>query len=322
MKEMKLRTVSSLLGMVPPEIVQYIEPKVLIPGSRLLVFGETGIGKSLFAETLAFSLVSGRPFVGLHVPVARRVLLLQAEVPEDEFWGRTVKMDRVYGVKGTPAGENFFVAHVMDHKINRWKDFKEIEGVVREIHPDVVIFDPMYKFMSGEDTNQGALKAMFDVIDEGLIAPYNCAVVIVHNSRQAPQVNGVKLNLGMQEARGHTTIIDWADVILQLRKTPEGHKLTFEKSRHATPPATKTVAFNEEDLVFTEVEELDIAAAVLAAVGVGPTPMKAVKEGLAKELSISQRTVERAVEKLRAAGVLFARKNPERGNEVQLIRNE
>ena len=68
---------------VPPP--GWIEPGLLPPEGILFVGGEPKVGKSLLVANLALALAAGKDRAGFRIPVARRVLVCQFELPTPQF---------------------------------------------------------------------------------------------------------------------------------------------------------------------------------------------------------------------------------------------
>ena len=67
----------------PPR--DYLLGSVFCTTSRWLIFGETGVGKSLLAGDMAGAMASGRPFLDWGGRRPARVMYLDGEMPAETF---------------------------------------------------------------------------------------------------------------------------------------------------------------------------------------------------------------------------------------------
>src|SRR5579859_1804830 len=105
--EPSVLSLAQLLEQQPPTAPPcLVEPGLLPPQGILFVGGEPKVGKSLLVANLALALAAGRDRVGFTVPVARRVLICQFELPVPQFVSRLAVMRPQIGAA---ADENLLV---------------------------------------------------------------------------------------------------------------------------------------------------------------------------------------------------------------------
>lgn len=270
-----------------------------MPESRLEVFGESGIMKSVAVHNLAFALAAGVPWIELPVPRPLRVYYLQAEIADAYFWERTDKMNQHYQLGGTPLADNLYLERNLDLRLDTSKGAKYLEDTLRAVKPEVVIIDPLYKFMSGDDNDQHAVKAIQEVLDEVAIIGYSASIVMVHHSRKPASYAGQQFNFGKGESRGHTTITDWFDTVIQLTydDTKGVHTFTFEKVRNGPMPEPIPQQMSPDTLVFGPVTG-NPEADIMAEVSRGSIPLSKLIDVIKVKSKVSERTVRRNIDSL------------------------
>ena len=92
----------------------WIEPGLLPAQGILFVGGEPKVGKSLLVANLALALAAGQNRVGFTVPVSRRVLICQFELPLPPFVSRLTLMRRTLG---PAADDHLFVDVLADGRL-------------------------------------------------------------------------------------------------------------------------------------------------------------------------------------------------------------
>jgi len=313
------KLIREVLKYNPPIVDQYIEPKVLVEGSRLFLFGSTGIGKSILAQNAAFSLAKAVPWLGLKVPKPRTTLLIQGEIPEDEFYLRSHVMAEAYGVNEDDESSPLYLWHNMDLQFTTKKGYKEICGAIEDTGCDVLIVDPLDKIMGGSASNEEDSIRARDVFDR-LIADYGIAFILIHNSRQGMVSDGRKVNFGLDEARGSTILTqNWPDVSGQLIDKGDGQVLLkWEKTRFGPLDNDIKMVLNGDGLLMqTESAPKEILLGMMGKDAIGA---KELKEKVGVVLGVSVRSVERYIEALISERRIKAYKNPKRRNEVLYMR--
>jgi hypothetical protein len=140
---------SWLMRDIPPR--DYLLGSVLCTTSRWLMFGETGVGKSLLAGDIGGAVASGSPFLDWGGRRQARVMYLDGEMPSETFKERMGLIAHRYGDDIPLYGYNRD-----DLGDGRMPPLNEEEGekwLMREldlIKPDFIIFDSIMCLLSGE----------------------------------------------------------------------------------------------------------------------------------------------------------------------------
>jgi len=311
------RVLSEFLAAKPPDIESYIEHRILPKQGKLMLFAEAGIGKSRLVHNAAFNLAMGQPWAGLVVPRPVRVLYWIAEGSPDYFWERTFLLDQHYKCSQSQWRDNLWLEHNMDVRLDTLEGAKRAAEVFTEAKPEVIILDPLYKLMRGEETDQRAGKAVADFLD-AVVSGLGCSIMLVHHSRKRIVTSdGRVVNQGKAEARGHTTITqDWPDTEVQMRKTKDGFVLSFEKVRFGEEPDEITVRFGDDHVA--SVTERTLMDEVLDVLKAGPMAKKDLAVEVKKRVQVSKTTLERELKALREGKVVQVQQSDVRKNEVVL----
>lgn len=163
---------------MPEEPVVPILKNVFDKGDKVVVIGKSKMRKSFFSLQLAFCLVSGRPFLGFEASDPVRVLLVQSEVKKARFHERVKRMAEsmslcpnevegllIYNARGVANLQLAVEQQVLEHK------------------PDVVIIDPLYKMIAGDENKIEEVKPILKFFDQ-LAERTNAAVVYVHHDKK------------------------------------------------------------------------------------------------------------------------------------------
>ena len=76
-----------------PEEADLVEPKLLVPGGKMLIYGFGKTGKSLLVQQLAYCLTSGSEWVGYGVTRKLVTAYVQKEISHREVSVTVAKMD-------------------------------------------------------------------------------------------------------------------------------------------------------------------------------------------------------------------------------------
>lgn len=243
----------------PPQRTMSIIGDGLLPrGGKLLIVGETGVGKSVFAMDIAMSLVlamplfgaarkrkdkkKGAPFFPVHESC--KVMYVDAELGSMGMYDRFSKLYERYEVSSlhdelqvTTNEPRLMLHNTMDSK-----GFDKLKDLVIEKDPDVLVIDPFIEFHQMDENSPAVhipLTKLREIQDES-----DCSVILTHHASgkdfyTSKGVKVVKDDIDM--ARGHSSIVGWADTILVLTssdvKTRCSINLSWPKCRRGEKPA-------------------------------------------------------------------------------------
>lgn len=160
-----------------PEVIQ----DILRKGRKMLIGGQSKVGKTNLVMQLALAIANGWTWIGKRC-IKGKILYLNYELPEATFNERLELMCRRKGYDVREVTQNFHVLHLRNYF------FQDVDRHVNSItlkfkreHYDALFIDPLYKLGDGEDENSagamGKLCNRFGRIASGM----GCAVIVVHH---------------------------------------------------------------------------------------------------------------------------------------------
>ncbi|MGI2335409.1 MAG: AAA family ATPase [Dehalogenimonas sp.] len=190
---------------------------------RLEIYAPAKTGKTFMGLQLARCLGAGEDFMGLKVQQAR-TLYLQFELGQEVFQQRLKSTKKHY--PDVYVGTTFSLA--LDNQNGQTQLLEAMEA----IQPKVLVLDPLYKVMEGDENNAQDVKKVTDFLDR-LIGAYECSIVLVHHC-------GKDITRG---GRGSSVLEGWPDSVVELKRvhSQDGQhhvKLTPKFLRHAALPPT------------------------------------------------------------------------------------
>ena len=213
-----------------PKPTNWLVKPYIDTGSSIMLFAETGAGKSFIATDLGIHIATSRSWHGYAVRQSEPVFYIAGE----GFAGlnRRIKAWTVHhgvDLKDVP----FFVSD----RPAQFLDAKNTEEVIQSVdelcgahgNPALVIIDTLNRnFGPGDENSTADMTRFISTIDMTLRARYRCAVMIVHHSGLT----------ATERARGASALRASLDWEYRLQKNADGTRiLTCTKAKdHAEPP--------------------------------------------------------------------------------------
>jgi hypothetical protein len=218
---------------------------VIPEGGDVMFYGDGGAGKTTLAVDLACHLAAADTWLGIPVPHARRVLIIENEGPRPKFRGK-LKRKRD-GWQGSPIEDRISVLEdpwgSFTFADERWRDF--LAEHVRELAVDVVIVGPVAAAgMEAAGTLQEVRAFLTLVAEVRRHSGRPLVVILVHHESKLGKVSGA------WEGAGDTLI----------HVSPQGHGRTrvhFQKTRWASDYHATTLNLLWAESDGFEVEEKD-----------------------------------------------------------------
>ncbi len=162
------------------------EPDPVLSGlfdaaDKVLICASSKARKTFFLLMLSLLLAAGRrDFLGIGIPKRRRVLFINLEIKESHFWRRVYRMTRNLGIDPEELRGHLHVVHARGR---RGFGPDAIMRAAKSTKAEVVIIDPVYKLLTGDENAAADVKpilAAFDALCERLGA----AVVYSHHEKK------------------------------------------------------------------------------------------------------------------------------------------
>ena len=139
-------------------VASLIEPGLLPASGILFIGGEPKLGKSLLAANFALALASGCSRAGFEVPVSRRVLICQFELPTAQFAQRLHRMRQPIG---SLADSNLFVdTRATGHLLSTPLGLQHFLDSARATNAEVIVLDPLYSTHDQDENDTRAMTAL------------------------------------------------------------------------------------------------------------------------------------------------------------------
>lgn len=158
-------------------------------GSRTILAGAEGAGKSLLAFTLAVQAGAGLPVLANPAwtpPWQVRTLYVELEM------GRRTVARRAHALRAAatasghplPAGAVGMIRlDGLDPNPRRSRDAADILAQISAFEPDLVIFDPLYKMLATDKAPEEAFGPLVGFLDQ--VRAVGAATILVHHLRKA-----------------------------------------------------------------------------------------------------------------------------------------
>lgn len=202
---------------------------VLKRGDILMIYGPSGVGKSIYMMNMAAALVEGKLVLGLWKCKQCNVGLADYEMPLDEIRVRCM----------TLIGNNksFVVGSFVGSKIADPAHIQGLENAIRDNQLSVMVIDPLSAAYESQLENRPQIGRDVKIIHR-LARRNNCAIILVHHTGK-PQYD----IYGHQKPflpRGHHSIMDGADVIFRVLEGESPNITSFRciKTKYANSDGT------------------------------------------------------------------------------------
>ncbi len=212
---------------------------------RMEIYAPAKMGKSFLMLQLARCIGAGEDFLGMPVQQGR-VLYLQFEMGIEVLQARMKSTGFEY--------PDVFVGTTFSMKLDQKHGQEQLLIALEKVQPNVLILDPFYKILLGDENEVKDVKIITDFLDDFVIDKdaHGCSVVIVHHS-------GKDLSRG---GRGSSLLEGWVDSYIEMRKVSMSDKdklrmrIMPKALRHAElPPEPIEVVMQDFEFLITEREE-------------------------------------------------------------------
>lgn len=166
---------------IEPESPHPIVTELFDKGDKILLCGQSKTRKSFFALQMALSLASGRGFLGFPALEPIKVLIVQSEIKPNRYHMRCRRMAERFEITPNDLGDRIYVVNTRG--LDPQKQLETLREKVLKYAPDLVICDPFYKLITGDESKSDDVKpilAWFDNLAEQL----GCAIMYIHHDKK------------------------------------------------------------------------------------------------------------------------------------------
>ena len=208
---------------------------VLLDKTILQIVGEAKSKKTFLTLNMTLAMASGQSFAGFNIEKQSRILHLSAEGGYFPTRERIQTMAR--GIN-EDALNNIYFSKYVNLSVDVDDDYRELQRLIEEARPDVLVLDPLIRFHSQDENSSTAMNVVFRRFRE-LIDKYNLSIIIVHHTGKNTSLGG----------RGSSLIRGEYDSCITLKKLGDNHKLSFDM-RHVETPSPRILSFNKDTFWF------------------------------------------------------------------------
>jgi len=159
-----------------------IEPGLLPPQGILFCGGEPKVGKSILVTNLALALAAGSSRTGFEIPMPRRVLICQFELPTDQFAVRLAQMRQPLGAA---ADANLFIdTRAAGHLLSTPQGLNHFLSAAQTAAAEVIVLDPLYSTHDQDENDTRAMAALCQTLLR-LRDATKAALIVIHHLRKS-----------------------------------------------------------------------------------------------------------------------------------------
>lgn len=288
-------TARELLQRSYPEAPAIVGGGVIVRGSLNILGGAPKVGKSAMSLNVALCRSLARPWLGFRTTPGR-TLVIQAEIPERELQTRLRVMLQDLEA-ALPDKTIYFVTH-RGLRLDRSDGLRAARDLIEQAHPDLVEFDPLARFYSGDENSAREVGRLIGSLDD-LIQTYGVAILLNHHtakpSAQDPREGGLRL-------RGSSALFAAVDTAMILDRDEDAFKLGFQL-RHGKEPEPMRLE-RTDHLWFRPAGPAEDVLAVAALIEHIGLKHNALVGAVKRDRDCADRTAERLVRKAVMAGVI------------------
>lgn len=220
---------------LPPSPI--IGDGILLPQTLLLITGLPKAKKSMLAANLVIAIASGKSFSFFKIEKPYKVLALSAE---GGYFPNRDRFKTICSAINFSGDGNVKVCFDSRIKLEDDNDYEELEDILEDFKPEVLVLDPLVKFHHKDENSAQEMGIILERL-RNIIEDHKLAIILVHHLGKSPQ-NG---------ARGSSAILGEYDSSLTLTRIKDSNKVKVDfELRHAEAPSTKTILFNPIDFWF------------------------------------------------------------------------
>lgn len=317
-----------LLQTYPPP--EQILAELFDRGAKCAVIGSSKARKSFMLLQFAIALASGkRTFLRWKIPTARRVLLVNLEINEAHFHRRLVRMAAALGclpkqLAGLAVMNARGGAPIIRQRITAGLASAEVHAGFLEAARgfDVVIIDPLYKLLDGDENAARDMKPVLGAFDR-ICEETGAALVFAHHNAKGQAGDRQTIDRG---AGSGVLARDFDAAIYLTAHQTEGLQVVQTVARCYAPTADFSIRWNDEQHYFEETFDAPVVrtsanartpttmptdADVLALLGGGPLPVKQFLEDAGDTFELAEKRTRSLMRGLLARDLL--RKGPKQG---------
>lgn len=172
----------------PPQLADVLIDGILRKSHKMLISGPSKAGKSFFLMELAVALANGDEWIGFKCRKSR-VLYVNFEIDEASCLHRFLEIrSAIQKRKGYLCNhmDDLLVWNLRGHAMKLGNLVPKLITKVKDLNLDVILIDPIYKVISGDENNASDMAAFCNEFDR-IANELKCSVIYCHHHSKGAQ---------------------------------------------------------------------------------------------------------------------------------------
>jgi hypothetical protein len=231
----------------PPTVIDGL----IHEGETVVVAGRQKVGKSRLTQQMALCLANGEPFLGMNVPRARRVFMVDLE---NGLGSLSQRFRAMGGARGGDRLLSVWCAQSLDSVLpDASPDGAErLCALVDDVTPDVLIIDPWRLWLGKDENNAVDIVAGLKILASIRRHHPRIVIVIVHHVRKEKFESPKRLlsdpSLWADAVSGHHALMSHVDACFGLeRQSDDGENALIVFGGIARNALPSTLILDEDD---------------------------------------------------------------------------
>lgn len=230
-----------------------VEPGLLPPQGILFCGGEPKVGKSILVTNLALALAAGSSRTGFQIPVPRRVLICQFELPTEQF---AVRLTQMRQPLGDLADANLFIdTRAAGHLLNTPQGLNHFLAAAQTAKAEVIVLDPLYSTHDQDENDTRAMAALCQTLLR-LRDASKAALIVVHHLRKS--VSRYEVGSAFRGSGALNAVGDSYVLLARPSVDPNVVELRFQ-FRYAAARQPKLLSLDPKTLWFSSAGDAPVA---------------------------------------------------------------
>lgn len=171
----------------PPPLADVLIQGILRKGHKMLISGPSKAGKSFFLMELAMALANGQKWIGFQCRKSR-VLYINFEIDSASCIHRFMDIRAALMENGVDCShsEDLMVWNLRGHAMPLNEMVPKITAKCKDFNLDVILVDPIYKVLMGDENNASDMGAFCNEFDK-IANLLHCSVIYCHHHSKGAQ---------------------------------------------------------------------------------------------------------------------------------------
>ena len=147
------------------EVEDPIIEGLLDKGDKEVLVAMSKARKTFLALHLGMHIAAGKVFLGFRIPKARRVMIAQFEIRKGQYHKRLLSASRGTGIKASDLGDRLLIHNLRRDGSTPDEKLRRIAEDAKANNIDLIIIDPFYKLIEGDENAAHDVKPILAMID-------------------------------------------------------------------------------------------------------------------------------------------------------------